>query len=303
MSKNNVIGAKNRLPWHLPADLARFTKITTGHPVIMGSNTYESIPSKSRPLSGRTNIVLTRNHKKRFSGVKVVHSLAEALQLAATCPGGNEVMIIGGGQIFELALPLVNRIYLTLIDCTIKEGDTFFPPIDLVRFKGKKSGEFQKDEANEFSGEFIVYERTGIYPIAEPSNGRTQVYKDRLKEIMKSGVCPFCPHGATHQDEEILYSNESWFVKNNPYPLENALYHFMITPHRHILSVDEISSEEWNDFKAIRRWLSDRYAMLGDVLYMRSGDPLVTGATVAHFHCHIIVPTNMVNVVFGKFIS
>ncbi len=119
VSQNGVIGNKGKLPWHLPADLKRFKQLTTGHPIIMGRKTFESI---GKPLPGRTNIVIT--HQKNFQacGAMVAHSLEEALRL---CEKENEVFVIGGAEIFEEALPLANRIYLTLIHQDF-EGDTRF---------------------------------------------------------------------------------------------------------------------------------------------------------------------------------
>lgn len=115
-----VIGKDNAMPWHLPGDLQYFKQQTMGKPVIMGRKTFESI---GRPLPGRRNIVITRNEAYVVEGIEVVHSLQEALALAADAP---EKMVIGGEQIFTEALPLAERLYITHINATF-EGDTFFP--------------------------------------------------------------------------------------------------------------------------------------------------------------------------------
>ncbi len=119
LGKNRVLGKDNELLWRIPDDLKRFKELTTGHPIIMGSKTYESI---GKPLPNRTNIVLTKDSDYEAPGTIVVHSLEEAFEKAEN----EEIFVIGGGQIYALALPYADKLYLTLIDDK-KEGDTFFP--------------------------------------------------------------------------------------------------------------------------------------------------------------------------------
>ena len=123
MDKNRLIGGKNQLLWHIPGELKRFKEITTGHPIIMGRKTYESI---GRVLPNRTNIIITRDANFQVGGAKVVNSLEKAIEVAKNETGGEEVFVIGGGQIYEQALPLTNRLYLTIVDGEYA-GDTFFP--------------------------------------------------------------------------------------------------------------------------------------------------------------------------------
>lgn len=121
--KNQVIGYENKMPWHLPGDLQYFKDMTMGKPIIMGRKTFESI---GRPLPGRRNIVITRNEAYSASGIETVPSLDAALALVNEVP---EIMVIGGAQIFELALPLADKLYITLINNEFK-GDTYFPRYD-----------------------------------------------------------------------------------------------------------------------------------------------------------------------------
>ncbi|MCP2036274.1 dihydrofolate reductase [Planomicrobium sp. HSC-17F08] len=118
---NRVIGKDNQLPWHIPEDLAYFKKHTIGKGIVMGRNTYESI---GRPLPKRRNIVVTRNPEYRADGIDVVHNLDEAIRLAKE--QHEEVMVIGGEQIFRTILPQADRLYITLIKQEF-DGDTFFP--------------------------------------------------------------------------------------------------------------------------------------------------------------------------------
>lgn len=120
---DNVIGYEGDMPWHLPADLKYFKKITMGKPIIMGSNTYRSI---GRPLPGRKNIVISRNPDFEAPGCDIARSLGEAVSLAGNV---EEIMVIGGAKIYALALPLAHRVYLTEIDLKCP-GDTYFPALD-----------------------------------------------------------------------------------------------------------------------------------------------------------------------------
>jgi dihydrofolate reductase len=126
---NDVIGRDNALPWDLPADLAHFKRTTMGKPILMGRLTYESI---GRPLPGRTNIVISRDPDYSAEGVRCVQSLEEAIELAqdiARTDGGSELMVIGGAQIYALALPMASRIYLTRVHAE-PAGDAFLHGID-----------------------------------------------------------------------------------------------------------------------------------------------------------------------------
>lgn len=116
------IGINNALPWHLPEDLAHFKRLTSGHPIIMGRKTFDSI---GRPLPNRRNIVISRNAGWGHDGVERVGSLEEALALVA---GGGEAFVIGGAQVFEQAMPLVDKLVVTRIDRAF-ECDTFFPAL------------------------------------------------------------------------------------------------------------------------------------------------------------------------------
>lgn len=143
MSENRVIGVDNRLPWHIPEDLKRFKKITSGHPILMGRKTFESI---GRVLPNRTNIIISRNREYRVEGAFVCHSLQEGIEFASKAPGSDEVFVIGGGEIFKEALPKADRIYLTTVHWPY-EGDAFFPEIPAKKFEAKSSEKLSEDPA------------------------------------------------------------------------------------------------------------------------------------------------------------
>ena len=158
VSENGVIGKDNDLIWHLPNDMLFFKETTTGHHVIMGRKNFESIPHKFRPLPNRTNIVITRRSDYKAEGCIVVNSLEEALKVAK-CNGENEAFIIGGGQIYKLAIDagVVDKIYLTKIHHSF-DGDTFFPELSSDWIKTNKI-ENKTDEKHRYSYDFITLEK------------------------------------------------------------------------------------------------------------------------------------------------
>jgi dihydrofolate reductase len=153
VAKNGVIGDSNALPWHLPEDLKHFKQLTSGHAVIMGRKTWESLPLRFRPLPGRLNIVLTRDPSYVATGASVVHTLQEALKVGA----GGTAFIIGGAELYAHALPLAERLELTEIDRDFP-GDVFFPEIapDEWREISRQPG----ISSNGLCYAFTTYERT-----------------------------------------------------------------------------------------------------------------------------------------------
>lgn len=130
VARGGVIGRDGTIPWHLPEDMARFRELTTGHAVVMGRRTWDSLPDRFRPLPGRRNIVVTRNPSWAADGAERAGSLEEALDLVA---GEERVFVIGGAELYEAALPLADELLLTELDLDV-EGDTFFPEWDLGAF-------------------------------------------------------------------------------------------------------------------------------------------------------------------------
>jgi dihydrofolate reductase len=125
-TKNRAIGKNNGLLWHIPDDLKRFKDLTNGHPVIMGRKTWESLPEKFRPLPNRTNLVVTRQANFEAVGATIMHSLEDACAAAGAAEGSDEIFIIGGGELYREALPITNRLYLTLVNQD-RDGDIYFP--------------------------------------------------------------------------------------------------------------------------------------------------------------------------------
>ncbi|PMH29274.1 diacylglycerol kinase [Vibrio lentus] len=151
MANNRVIGKDNQMPWHLPADFAWFKRSTMGKPIVMGRKTYDSI---GRPLPGRLNVVISRDESLEIEGVTTVTSIEKALELVSDV---DEVMIIGGGSIYESCLPKANKLYLTYIDLEV-DGDTQFPSWG-EGWKQSFNDTYQADEKNKHNMEFVILER------------------------------------------------------------------------------------------------------------------------------------------------
>lgn len=158
MATNRVIGRNNNLPWHLPNDLKYFKQATMGKPIMMGRKTFESI---GRPLPGRTNIVITRDQSYSAEGIRIVHSIDEALALAesiALLDGAKELMVIGGEQLYQAILPRAQRLYLTHVYAEVK-GDAWFPVVDFDQWQELGREDFSADGPNPYDYSFVVYNR------------------------------------------------------------------------------------------------------------------------------------------------
>jgi dihydrofolate reductase len=153
VSRNQVIGANNTLPWHLPEDLKRFRALTTGHHIIMGRKTYESI---NRLLPGRTTVIVTRDINYKVPGALVANSLEQAVSL---CEADEEVFLIGGAELYRVGLPVADRLYITEIDAEFA-GDTFFPVIDTDDWNevSRESGV----SANGLKFSYVIYVRKSL---------------------------------------------------------------------------------------------------------------------------------------------
>ena len=152
MSENRVIGHAGSLPWHLPRDMHRFKSLTTGHPVVMGRKTFETLPA---PLPNRQNIIVTGNRTYQASGADVAHSLEAALSLVG---GDGEIFVAGGGELYRLALPIADRIYLTVVHATF-EGDAWFPEFPMDQWRLVEDIRYDSDERHAFPFSFRLYVR------------------------------------------------------------------------------------------------------------------------------------------------
>lgn len=150
-AENNAIGSKNDLPWYLPADLKHFKDLTTGHTVVMGRKTYQSIAQRlGGGLPNRRNVVLTRGDHE-FVGAETIHSLSDF-------PKDETVFVIGGGELYAATIDIADKLYVTEVQANI-DGDTFFPNINPIKWKEVSREKHTKDDKNQFDYDFVVYER------------------------------------------------------------------------------------------------------------------------------------------------
>ena len=154
LGKNNEIGKDNRLLCRLPSDLKHFKAITSGHTVIMGRKTFESLPNGALP--NRRNIIISRNNRLAIEGAEVYSSLDHAF---LKCINETEVFITGGAQIYAQALPVADKLYITRIHAAFPEADVFFPPLDRTVWKETGRESFPADEKNPYSFTFLEYEK------------------------------------------------------------------------------------------------------------------------------------------------
>ncbi len=152
LSENRVIGCDNKLPWHLPADLAHFKRLTMGKPIVMGRRTWESLPGL---LPHRTHVIVTRDPSYRADGGFVVHSIEEALAFAGDA---EEIMVVGGAELYRQCLPLASRMYLTLVH-TVIEGDAVFPTYSSEAWCERARESHAADERNPLDYSFVTLAR------------------------------------------------------------------------------------------------------------------------------------------------
>jgi dihydrofolate reductase len=164
IGKNNEIGKKNDLLWNLPADLKHFKETTSGHPVIMGQKTFESLKRDDsgkqvgRLLPNRRNIIISQDLNFQFTGAEIVHTIDELLNLLKnTTQKDEEVFVIGGGSIYKIMIEKADKLYITHVDEEFPDAEIFFPEIDKNIWQKTKSEKFLKNESNKYNLEFAEY--------------------------------------------------------------------------------------------------------------------------------------------------
>ncbi|HLP86522.1 MAG TPA: dihydrofolate reductase [Candidatus Paceibacterota bacterium] len=156
IGNNNEIGKKNTLLWNLPIDMKHFKETTSGHPVIMGQKTFESI---GRPLPNRRNIILTLDKNFTQEGVEICYGMEELDKLLETAGKDEEFFVIGGGQVYRLFIEKADRLYITHVNMSDPEADTFFPNIDNEKWQKVSEDKHEKDDKNIYDCNFVIYKR------------------------------------------------------------------------------------------------------------------------------------------------
>ncbi len=165
IANNNEIGMKNELLWNLPIDMKHFRETTSGHPIIMGQRTYESLGKDSlglagRPLPNRRNIVLTLDKDFKRENIEIYYSIEDLEKaLSETMKEDEEAFIIGGGQIYKLFIDKADKLYITHVNAEFPDADTLFPVIDSTKWKSISQDKHEKDEKNIYDCNFVTYKR------------------------------------------------------------------------------------------------------------------------------------------------
>ncbi len=294
VSENDVIGRNGDLPWQrLSEDFRRFKLRTVGQTVVMGRKTAEHIIKRlGGPLPDRRNVVLTRDRAWHREGFEVVHSWKDieymAMEETIAFEGRGETFIIGGAELYTLALPHADRLYVTHVrwEC---EGDAFFPSIDPAVWVMTKGEEFLPDEKNPHRMTFAVYERKKLF--VDVGHSRSDDQRAVMEDILAQGHCPFCPEQLpTYHKKPILKETSRWVLTESQWPYTNARVHLLAILKRHTENIDGITFEDFTELLEILTWTQATYHITGGAFCMRFGDTALSGGSVTHLHVHIISP-------------
>lgn len=296
MDKNRAIGINGKLPWNLPGDRRIFAQRTEGGTLIMGRKTYESIIAmRGMPLgNGRRSIVFTREKgvSSAFSDVIFVSSWNEMLQHAG---GTEELFVIGGEEIYRLALPYADRAIITHVDAVVN-GDAFFPELDEKEWRrvySDKEGFQKQDHRDEYAYTVAWYMKKPKPHAVDMDNARLPEQRTVMEEAIRAGECPFCLEnirlGIYHR-QPILHEGNYWLLTQNQYPYDNAKVHLLLILKTHAERLSELPPEALAEMSWLLQWAERTYTAPGGAVCMRFGDTEFSAGTVRHIHAQFIVP-------------
>ena len=295
MDQLGTIGMSNGdMPWGrtMKADLKHFRNLTFGNTVVMGRKTFDTIGER---LPNRRNIVISRNKNLEIPNCEVVHSWDEVQSLIAK---DEQVFVIGGKEIYLLALPYVERIHQTVIDAQFS-GSVTLPELlpEVLSHSGdwvmrNKVG-YGIDLANPFSFSFITWERKirtqESFVVVE--RGRTEEHKAVLEKIQQTGECPFCKANLLkYHTKPIVFENVYWVITTNFSPYTNTRFHFLFISQTHAEKIGDLSNEAGAALWAAVTKIEQDYHIDSGSIFIRFGDPRFNGGSVRHLHVHVIVP-------------
>jgi dihydrofolate reductase len=299
MSPNWVIGKKGEMPWYLPGDLKNFARLTSGHPVIMGRKTYESIVERiGHPLKNRTNIIITS--KKDYdapNGCIIASSINDAVDKSLTTKGSEEIFIIGGSRVYKSAINYTSRIYLTLVFYE-GSGDTYFPKCD---FGGDwhfvRKLDIAKEEKDEYDYKVVIYENNSTNNRhINPAHSRSDFQNAVMKKIKEDGVCPFCPENfSKYHTKPIIKDCNWWVITENFAPYDGTFLHLLIVYKKHATTLSEIDEQAFNELLKLVSWSEKHYKIEGGAFFMRFGKTDHTCGTVEHLHAQLIAGNSSLN--------
>lgn len=294
MDKNRIIGINNKIPWDLPGDRRIFARRTAGGVVIMGRKTYESILAMlGKPLgNGRRSIVLTRKegYCTPFENVRIASSWEEAL---AHADGPEEVFVIGGEEIYRLALPYAHRAIITQVDAECA-GDAFFPELtdtEWELYAYDSHGFTRTHSRDEYPYRVVGYKRRQKPPAVDMDNARIPKQRAAMEGILARGHCPFCPGNLPPEHKQPVEKDGAhWFITKNQWPHKNTKLNLLFILKRHTETLADLKPEEGAELFELLSWTEKKYSFPGGGIGMRFGDTNFSAATVRHIHVQLFVP-------------
>lgn len=287
-AENEVIGVSGELPpWKLKADMQRFVKLTKGHMVLVGRKTHESILRRlGHELTDRKTVIITHRSDYKSRNCDVANSWEEAIKQAR---GQGEVFVIGGAEIYKLALPHTNTIYMTLVHESF-EGDVLFPEHDTVEWEIISRETHRPDTNNSHGYTFLTTKRKRpAKTFVNLQHARFEKQRRMLEQIEKDGVCPFCPeHLSKYHENPIIKESRHWSITKNDHPYENTRIHLLAVLKTHAEELSELEPAAWQELLELVQWAVQEYKITGGVVGLRFGDTNTSGATVKHLHVHLI---------------
>lgn len=283
VGQNGEIGLDEKLPWgHVPEDMKRFVRLTSGHAVLMGRKTHESI---GRLLPNRQNFVATRQGNA-LPGAIAVNDLSTFLDSWRL---SNELIwVIGGAELYALAEPYAKRLEITRLSGNF-QADTFFPPMHWPLWQCT-SVESEPSFSNpRVTG--IVYQTWEKVPgwqrpLYNHSAARTDEQRAEMERLESARECHFC---SSERLGEILLESAHWFVVKNTFPYANTALHLLVVPKKHYLTSSEMPSEFKQSYLEMVAEIEAHFQLEAYSQFMRVGTMTRTGASIAHLHAHIIV--------------
>ncbi|MFH0712507.1 MAG: dihydrofolate reductase [Candidatus Jorgensenbacteria bacterium] len=291
VSKDGFIGKNGQIPWRLKSDMAHFKAVTSGHTVVMGRKTWESLPPNLRPLPERRNIVITRQTGFSAEGAEIVPSLEEAFRLAEEdeIKNNKNIFICGGAEIYKQALPYAEKVLITRVQKVIGDGDAKFPDLPPAEWNliSKKPGE--RSEGDECDFNFEIYSPNLRY--IEFAAVRTGTQLKTMRTIRKEGHCPFCPENLSlYHKEPITWEGKHWVVTDSQWPYPGKNVHKLIILKKHAEDMSELPTGAGDELVAITAMVEKETDVKGGGIGFRFGDPILSGASVKHLHFQIISP-------------
>lgn len=289
---NYLIGnsqSTSGLPWpHLKEDMTFFRRMTVGKNVVMGRKTWELLPAKFRPLPDRENYVLSKNQTYHVSGARSIHSFDQL---------PDDVVFIGGYQIYREAIKIVDRMYLTSIYGAF-EGETYFPPFNPMDWQRTVLDQSSKESQAPYQVVWYQYDRLAepketLPPLSswvEVAHARSPIQRQALERIEVAGHCPFCPQYFTQEHRQPIWQKgKYWYLTPSrwPYGDGSLRVHMLAISIEHIERLADLPRAARVELLDLAAWTEEEYGIESGALVMRFGQLGYNGSSVNHLHAHI----------------